>query len=199
MRDLQFPIKLVFNVSTFSNDFSATDANGQIVAYVKQKLFKLKEDVSVFNNDTIGADIAYKIKADRWIDFSAAYSLQYSDGTELGKVARKGWRSIWKASYEIIDQNEQPQYHIGEENGWIKVIDSLLSQIPLVGIFSGYFFNPSYVVTDRNGQIIARLKKEKSFWGRRFEITKLIDFDQDDAERIMLSLMMMILLERNRG
>lgn len=199
MRDLQFPIKLVFNVSTFSNDFSATDANGKVVAYVKQKLFKLKEDVSVFTNETMGADVAYKIKADRWIDFSAAYSLQYPDGTELGKVARKGWRSIWKASYEIIDQYEQPQYHIGEENGWVKVIDSLLSEIPLVGIFSGYFFNPSYVVTNRNGQVIARLKKEKSFWGRRFEITKLMEFDQDDAERIMLSLMMMILLERNRG
>lgn len=199
MRDLQFPIKLVFNVSTFSNDFSATDANGQVVAYVKQKLFKLKEDVSVFKNETMGADVAYKIKADRWIDFSAAYSLQYPDGTELGKVARKGWRSMWKATYEIIDQNAHPQYHIGEENGWIKVIDSLLSEIPLVGIFSGYFFNPSYVITNKNGQIIARLKKEKSFWGRRFEITKLMDFDQDDAERIMLSVMMMILLERNRG
>lgn len=199
MRDLQFPIKLVFNVSTFSNDFSATDADGKVVAYVKQKLFKLKEDVSVFKNETMGADLAYKIKADRWIDFSAAYSLQYPDGTELGKVARKGWRSMWKASYEIIDQYEQPQYHIGEENGWVKVIDSLLSEIPLVGIFSGYFFNPSYAVTNRNGQVIARLKKEKSFWGRRFEVTKLMDFDQDDAERIMLSLMMMILLERNRG
>lgn len=147
----------------------------------------------------MGADVAYKIKADRWIDFSAAYSLQYPDGTELGKVARKGWRSMWKATYEIIDQNAHPQYHIGEENGWIKVIDSLLSEIPLVGIFSGYFFNPSYVITNKNGQIIARLKKEKSFWGRRFEITKLMDFDQDDAERIMLSVMMMILLERNRG
>lgn len=199
MRDLQFPIKLVFNVSTFSNDFSATDTNGNVVAYVKQKLFKLKEDVSVFKNETMGADVAYKIKADRWIDFSAAYSLQYPDGTELGKVARKGWRSMWKASYEIIDQYEKPQYHIGEENGWVKVIDGLLSEIPLVGIFSGYFFNPSYVVTNRNGQVIARLKKEKSFWGRRFEITKVLDFDQDDAERIMLSLMMMILLERNRG
>lgn len=199
MKNLQFPIKFVFNVSTFANDFSALDSNGNMVAYVKQKLFKLKEDISVFNNGSPSASEMYRIKADRWIDFSAAYSITYANGAELGKIARKGWASIWKANYEIIDQNQRLQYHIREENAWVKVMDSLLSQIPIVGIFSGYFFNPSYIVTDLNDRTIARLKKESSFWGRRFEVTKLSEFDYDDDERIMLSLMMMVLLERDKG
>jgi uncharacterized protein YxjI len=198
MKDLKFPVKFIFKISTFSNDFTALDANGKTVAYVKQKLFKLKEDISIYADET-KAKINFKIKADQWIDFSAAYSFTDSNGTEIGKVARKGWASIWKAEYELIDQNQQLQYHIREENGWVKVMDSLLGQIPVLSIFTGYLFNPTYKVTDKNDQIIARLKKEPSFFGRKFEITKVKNFDVDDEERIILGLMMMILLERRRG
>jgi uncharacterized protein YxjI len=198
MQNLNFPIKFVFKISTLSNDFTATDASGKMVAYIKQKLFKLKEDISIYNNEQ-KTELLYKIKADKWIDFSAAYSITTQDGKELGKIARKGWASIWKAKYDIIDQNQQLQYNITEENGWVKVMDSLLGEIPILSMFTGYLFNPSYIVLDKNNQIIARLKKEPSFFGRKFEITKVQEFDKDDGERIMLSLMMMILLERRRG
>ena len=198
MNDLQFPIKLVFNISSFHNDFNACDANGRTVAYVKQKLFKLKEDISVFTDES-QATLNYRIKADRWIDFSAAYSITNQEGAELGKVARKGWRSIWKAEYFLIDQNERPQYKIQEENGGIKVLDGLLSEIPILGLLTGYFFNPSYIVTNNDLQPVARLKKEASFWGRKFEITKLAETVHEDDERMLLGLMMMVLLERRRG
>ena len=128
MKDLQFPINFKFNISTFANDFTATDANNDTVAYVKQKMFKLKEDISVFDNQNKG-HVHYKIKADKWLDFSTAYSFYDSEGKDIGKVLRKGWASIWKASYELADQNQKIQYHIKEENAWIKVFDSLLGEI----------------------------------------------------------------------
>ncbi|MDA0778675.1 MAG: hypothetical protein O3C19_06400, partial [Bacteroidetes bacterium] len=162
------------------------------------KLFKLKEDISVFTDES-QATLNYRIKADRWIDFSAAYSITNQEGAELGKVARKGWRSIWKAEYFLIDQNERPQYKIQEENGGIKVLDGLLSEIPILGLLTGYFFNPSYIVTNNDLQPVARLKKEASFWGRKFEITKLAETVHEDDERMLLGLMMMVLLERRRG
>lgn len=198
MKDIQFPIKLLFNVSSLANDFTAKDANFKTIAYVKQKLFKLKEDISVYDDEQ-KAVVNYKIKADKWIDFSAAYSITSSDGSQIGKVARKGWASMWKAEYELIDQNERLQFHIREENGWIKVMDHVLGQIPILGMLTGYFFNPSYKVTNQNDVIVARLKKESSFLSRKFEITKIEEIDEDDQERIILGLMMMILLERRRG
>ncbi len=198
MKELKFPIKFLFKISTFSNDFTATDAEGRTVAYVKQKMFKLKEDISIYEDET-KAKVNFKIQADRWIDFSAAYSFLDEKGVEIGKIARKGWASIWKAEYELIDQHERLQYHIREENAWAKVFDSILGEIPIIGFFTGYIFNPSYKVLDKNEQVIVRLIKEPSFWGRKFEITKLRDIDRDDQERIMLGLMMMILLERRRG
>jgi len=198
MQNLLFPIQFVFNVSTLSNDFTAKDAEGRTVAYVRQKMFKLKEDISIYA-DNSRTEVNYKIKADRWLDFSAAYSFFDKDGQQFGKVARKGWKSLWKAEYELIDENEKPQYHIREENAWVKVGDALLSEIPILGIFTGYFFNPAYVVTNLAGESIVRLKKQSSFFGRRFQLDKLGEMDSNDDDRIMLGLMMLLLLERRRG
>jgi uncharacterized protein YxjI len=198
MQDLKFPIKFLFNISTLANDFTATDTNGKTVAYVKQKMFKLKEDITIYGNDR-KTEINYKIKADKWIDFSTAYSITNKSGMELGKIARKGWASLWKAEYDLIDQHQKLQYKIREENGWVKVMDALLGQIPVIGAFTGYLFNPSYKVTDLKDQTVARLKKEPSFFGRKFEVSKITNFDEDDDERIVLGLMMMVLLERRRG
>ncbi|WP_047415398.1 hypothetical protein [Cellulophaga sp. Hel_I_12] len=198
MNNLSFPIKFVFHISTFSNDFTATDATGKTIAFVKQKLFKLKEDVSVFQDES-KSKLLFKINADKWIDFSTAYEFTNSDGIVLGKIARKGWASIWKAKYELIDQHQKLQYHIREENAWVKVMDGVLGQIPVLNFFTGYVFNPSYLITNLDHKKVARLKKEASFFGRKFEVTKLNDMDQDDEQRIILGFMMMILLERRRG
>lgn len=198
MKDLKFPINFRFKISSLANDFTATDATGNTVAYVRQKMFKLKEDISIYNDES-RTTVNYKIKADRWLDFSAAYSFFDADGSEFGKIARKGWRSIWKAEYELIDQHQKVQYSVREENGWVKVFDSMLGEIPILGMFTGYLFNPSYIVKNVDGDEIVRLKKQPSFFGRQFQIDKLGSIDNDDDDRIMLGLMMMILLERRRG
>lgn len=198
MQNIQFPINLKFKIGTLANDFVATDSRGNTIAYVRQKMFKLKENIQIFSDES-KSQLNYTIKADRWLDFSAAYAFFDENEKVFGKIARKGWRSIWKAKYNIIDENNNPQYSISEENGWIKVMDSLLGEIPILNIFTGYLFNPSYLVVDTNGKPIVRLKKQASFWGRNFEIEKVGTMDSDDDDRILLGLMMMILLERRRG
>ncbi len=68
MNNLNFPIKFVFNITRLSNDFKATDATGKTGAFVEQKMFKFKEDVSVFENES-KSNVLFKINADKWIDF----------------------------------------------------------------------------------------------------------------------------------
>ena len=198
MKALHFPLDFTFKISTLSNDFVVKDATGLTVAFVRQKMFKFIEEVNVYSDET-RSELQYTIKANKWLDFSAAYAFIDQHGRELGRVARKGWTSLWKAHYEIYDENQQQDLIIREENGWIKVADAILGEIPVLGIFTGYFFNPSYVVTRPNGEAVARLKKEKSFFGRKFSVEKLTAFVPGEKERIPLSLMMMILLERRRG
>ncbi len=198
MTNYQFPLDFKFKIGTLANDFVASDANGQTIAYVRQKMLKLIEEVIVYNNESKG-EVKYKIKANKWIDFSAAYVFANANGEELGRVVRKGWASLWKARYEIYDKNQQQLFLIQEENGWVKVLDALLGEVPILSMFTGYLFNPKYLVKKMDETPIIRLKKEPSFFGRRFTVNKLVEFDSEKEEVILLGLMMMMLLERRRG
>ena len=198
MNSMQFPLQLTFKVTTLSNDFVATDANGNTVAYVRQKMLRLLEEVQVFSNEN-RSELNYTIRANRWLDFNSTYTFTNRMGYEVGRIVRKGWASLWKAHYEIFDEKQQSDLIIREENPWAKVFDNMLGEIPLLGVLSGYLFHPAYIVTRSNGTEVVRLTKQPSFWGRKFTVDKLSSFEAGEEERIVLGLMMMILLERQRG
>ncbi len=198
MENIQYPLTLQFKIGTLANDFVIRDKNETIIAYVRQKMFKFIDEIQVFNNES-QTESHYTIKANKWIDFSASYIFSDQNGREIGRVARKGWASIWKARYQIFDATSELTYQIQEENGWTKVFDAILGEIPILGFFTGYLFNPAYKVMQLDGSTIVRLKKEASFLGRQFSVTKIAEFESNEDERIVLSLMMMIVLERRRG
>ena len=199
LKNLNYPLDFKFKITTLASDFNITDRNGNYVAYVRQKMFKLKEDVIVFNDESKTQEL-FNIKANQWIDFNASYMMtDLVNGKKFGRLARKGVRSIWKSRYDIIDENDQPKYQINEDNGWVKVFDSFIGEIPIIGLFTGYFLNPSYTVKDNAGKEYFRLKKMPSLVGRRFQLERLIDIDDEDESLVVLSFLMMVLLERARG
>ena len=198
MNSLAFPLQLTFKITTFSNDFLAFDANGNTVAYVRQKMLKIFEEVQVYSDDS-RSELNYTIRANKWLDFSATYTFTNKTGMEIGRIVRKGWASLWKSHYEIMDERQQQDLLVREENPWAKVFDSILGEIPGFGMLTGYMFHPSYIVTRPDGTQVVRLKKEPSFFGRKFTIDKLATFESGEEERILLGLMMLILLERQRG
>ena len=198
MQNLQYPLFLKFKLTTLSSDFTITDSNENSLAYVRQKMFRLKEDVVVFNNESKSQE-NFRIRANQWIDFNASYAITDSFGKNLGKIARKGMRSIWKATYNIFDQNDTQKYKVQEENAWVKVLDGMVGEIPIIGMFTGYFLNPSYIVHDNNGKEIYRFRKMPSFFGRKFQLDQINDIPDHEETLVVLSLMMMVLLERAKG
>lgn len=198
MKTFDYPLNMKFHIATLSNDFSITDASGKYIAYVRQKMLRIREKVEVFEDDS-KANKLYNIQTNQWLDFSLSYNFTNQAGEYLGKVARKGWASLWRARYHIINKDNQESYVIREGNGWVKVIDSLLGDIPIIGMFTGYFFNPQYHIKDMQGNLVGIIKKEKSFFGRRFTLNKVKDVMIQDEENILLASMMMLLLERRRG
>lgn len=199
LKNLNYPLDFKFKISTLASDFNITDKNGNYVAYVRQKMFKLKEDVIVFNDESKSKEL-FRIRANQWIDFNASYSLNdIVDNKNYGRLARKGMRSIWKASYDILDSKDQPKFKIQEDSAWVRVWDSFVGELPIIGMFTGYFLNPSYTVTGIDGKAYFKLKKMPSFFGRRFQLDRLIDIDDEEESLVILSLLMMTLLERARG
>ena len=199
LKNLNYPLDFKFKITTLSSDFNITDNKGNYVAYVRQKMFKLKEDVIVFNDESKSQEL-FRIQANQWIDFNASYTItEILSNKIFGRLARKGMRSLWKSQYDILDENNQSKYQINEDNGWVKVWDSLIGEIPIVGMFTGYFLNPTYTVKDSSGKEYFRLKKMPSLIGRRFQLDRLIDIDDEDESLVVLSFLMMVLLERSRG
>lgn len=195
---MNYPIEFSFKLLAIASQIYIRDASGSLLAYVKQKLFKLREDINVFADENQTQHL-FNIKADRVLDFSAKYNFTDARGNSLGSIKRRGMRSIFKASYEIYDGRDVQVMKINEENGWIKVIDSVIGELPVVGMFTGYFFNPSYIVTRMDDSPVARLAKQPAFFEGKFQMSKLGEMGPEEESHVLLSLLTMTLLERIRG
>ncbi|MDZ8185615.1 MAG: hypothetical protein RMX96_12260 [Nostoc sp. ChiSLP02] len=194
---MQYPLELTFKFWALAPQISVADAQGNLAFYVKQKLFKFKEAITIFA-DREQTRPLYYIKADRIIDFSARYDFTDSNGTYIGSVKRRGLKSLWRARYDIFD-GETTTLNIQEKNPWVKIADALFAEIPIVGMFTGYVFNPVYLVSRDDGTVVMRLEKIPAFLSRKFTIKAVDRVSDREEQQILLSLMMMILLERNRG
>ncbi|QMS87199.1 hypothetical protein HUN01_06240 [Nostoc edaphicum CCNP1411] len=194
---MQYPLELTFKFWALAPQISVVDAQGNLAFYVKQKLFKLKEAITIFADAEQSLPIYY-IKADRIIDFSARYNFTDSNGTYIGSVKRRGLKSLWRARYDIFD-GDTTVLNIQEKNPWVKIADALFAEIPIVGMFTGYVFNPVYLVSRADGTIVMRLEKIPTFLSRKFIIKAVDQLSDRQEQQILLSLLMMLLLERNRG
>ena len=195
---MNYPLDLSFKLIAQASQIYIRDANGQLLGYVKQKLLKLKEDINVFADEG-QTQLLFNIKADRILDFSANYRFTAASGQPIGSIRRRGMRSIFRANYEIYDASGNQVMTINEENGWIKVGNALVGEIPIVGLFTGYFFNPAYIVSRVDGPHIARLAKQPSFFESKFRLESTAMMNEDDETRVLLSVLTMTLLERARG
>ena len=88
---------------------------------------------------------------------------------------------------------------ITEESVFVRFMDAIFSSIPCIGVCSGYVFHPSYLVARLDGTEMMRVKKQPAFFEGKFKIEKLNEMSDYEEKQILLSIMMMLLLERIRG
>lgn len=194
---MNYPLQLSFKIMAIARQLSVMDAGGRLLFYVKQKAFKLKESITIFS-DAEQTQPLFTINADRVIDFSASYQFADMRGTPLGSVKRQGMKSLWKSRYDVTCTDGTPLM-IQEANPWTKVLDALLGEIPIVGMFTGYMFHPAYVVSRQDGAPIMRLEKQPAFFEGKFKIEKMAELSEGLEMCVVLSLIMVVLLERHRG
>jgi uncharacterized protein YxjI len=201
----QYPLNLRFKLIALAPRVTVTDAGGTEQLFVNQKILNLKEDVRIYNNSKKEREV-YRIKADRIIDFSATYRFTDS-ATErpLGAIKRKGMRSLWRATYFMDNAAGQTTHHLKEDNPWVKVGDAFLNEIPIVGLFTGYFLNPSYTVyrgenREDESRPVMTLAKQPAFFESSYTI-QLVDaaVQPDEELEVLLGILMAVQLERRRG
>ena len=106
----------------FGAGFHLYAPDGRLLAYSKQKAFRLKEDIRVFADEAQSNEILH-IQADRIIDWSAAYQVVDSaTGEHYGTLRRKGWSSMFRDSWEILDDAGVVRGRVTEDSGFKAMI-----------------------------------------------------------------------------
>lgn len=192
-----YPLHFLFRITTFSNDFSVNDAQGKKLFYVREKMFKFRDHIKVFRDDSKREEL-YDLVSNKIIDFQQTFTITDNNNQVVGKVRKKTFQSFVTVTYHIQNPNGVVLYTIKERSALVRFFDNIFGEIPIVGYFSGYIFNPKYVVKDQQGKELYELKKQPSFFGRKFTVDKL-NSEEVNEEQIILSLMLMILQQRDRG
>jgi hypothetical protein len=194
---LSYPLDLSFKIVTIGTRIKIKDATGRQVAYVRKQKFKLKENVGVYS-DEAQSTLLFRMKADRMLDFSARYAISGPDGHPIGAVGRRGMKSLWSSAYVLDDAYGKEAGSIREENAWTKVFDGMMESLPLGDALGGLFFNPAYLA-ELYGRDVLRIQKQPSVLESSFRIEKLADFSDDEEDLLLAGIIMMVLLERDRG
>ncbi len=195
-----WPLTFHFKILTFAPKVIVRDATGREVMHVRQRLFKLREHVELFTDSTRATRLG-EIRADRVIDWSARYSFTDAEGAPIGSVGRKGWRSMWRAHYDVFNPGDQKaDFAVTEENPFAKVMDGIFGQIPLLGLVTVWLFHPRYAATSISTSTPAmRLTKLPAFLEGRFKLDLLTPLPVRQQMNLILSFFMLSLLERRRG
>jgi uncharacterized protein YxjI len=197
---MNYPVTLTFKFIALAPQIFVRDASGNEILYVRQKLLKLKEKIHVFSDNSQSREV-YQINADRVLDISARYTITDPQGQVVGAVQRRGMKSLWKASYQITTP-AGAAYELEEENPWTKLLDGLIGEIPILGMFTGLFLHPRYRVQETaNQRTVLRVTKHRSLLESRFEIAQEPGAILDPASETaaVLGILLMTLLERERG
>jgi len=194
---MNYPFELKFKVLAIAQQLWVRDSHGMVVSYIKQKAFKWKESVTVFADESQTRPL-YHINADRVIDFNAKYYFTDVQGAPIGSVRRQGMKSMWKTTMEVMYQDSVVMT-ITETNPWAKVLDALMTEIPVVGIFSGYFFHPKYLLARTDGSPVLQLTKEPAFFESRFKLEQVGAMQPHEETLGLLAFFMTVLLARSRG
>lgn len=103
-------------VFALTGKFRVFDPSENLVLFSEQKMFRLREDIRVYSDEAKTQEIL-NIKARQIIDFSAAYDVMDSmTGEKVGVLRRKGWRSMFRDEWEVLDANDQPRGMLFEDS-----------------------------------------------------------------------------------
>ena len=149
--------------------FRFYDPSGKLVLFSQQKIFKLREDIRVYADESQRQEVL-KIKARSIIDFSAAYDvIDTTTNQHIGTLRRKGLKSILRDEWEVLNPAGQ-------------IIGSLFEDSMGLALIRRFLVNlvpQNYDI--RIGQsVVADLKQR--FNPFRYELD--LDFSMDTANQL---------------
>jgi hypothetical protein len=117
-------------LTVFGGRFTIHDPEtGEVVASCRQRAFKLREDIRVYADPNHAEEILL-VKARQVIDFSAAYDVTVPETGEcVGTLRRKGFSSILRDRWQILDAEGAPRGEIEEDSTGMALVRRFLTNL----------------------------------------------------------------------
>ena len=113
-------------VFALTGRFRIYNQQEQLLFYSEQKMFKLREDIRVFNDEEKSQELLI-IQARNIIDFSAAYDVVDAPyGQKVGTLRRMGLRSMLRDEWEVLDAQDQVVGRLFEDSPGLAMLRRLL-------------------------------------------------------------------------
>ena len=105
------------------------DQYRQRVLHCHQRAFRLREDIRLYSDDRHTQELI-AINARQIIDFSASYDVvDATDGNYIGTLRRKGWTSLIRDVWEIVDLSGNVMARLQEDSAGLALVRRFLTNL----------------------------------------------------------------------
>lgn len=116
-------------INILGAQFYVLDPQGRQLGYCRQKAFRLKEDIRIYADEQQSHELL-AIRARQMIDFGAAYDVvDPATGQKVGALRRKGFASLLRDSWEVLDANDQLLASVTEDSMAMALLRRFLSNL----------------------------------------------------------------------
>lgn len=157
----------------FGAAFHIYGPEGNVVAFCKQKAFKLKEDIRLYTDESCSTEMIV-IKARSIIDFGATYDVTLPTGESVGSLRRKGLAStFFRDSWLVFNPAGTQIAELKEESGFWSFARRYVDLIALL-------VPQQFQLTSSDGREIANFRTHFNLFVYRLSIAIKADDEQLD-------------------
>lgn len=175
-------------VLTVGRKYFIENGSGHRIGFCKQKMFKLKEDIRIYTDDSMTEELLL-IKQQQILDWSGTFKVTDSvTGKDIGFVGRKALTSIFRDTWKIFDPSKRELGTVQERGDIFSVLRRFIGILRMVP--------KKYDFSDGSGVFAEAIQK--------FQIigdTWTLDIKDSrvDPRLIVTAALMMDIIEQQRG
>lgn len=150
---------------TLGRKYRILDASGNLVAFCKQKMFKLREDIRFYANEDQKEEL-FRLQTPKALDFNAAFGvIDSTNNAVLGYLGRKGWRSMLRDTWFVYDAAGQPLATLQEDSAG----RALIRRFVALGALLPYRYD-ILAASDGGTRKIAEIKERFNLFGDSYDV-----------------------------
>lgn len=163
----------------FGAAFHIYGGEGEVVAYCKQKAFKLREDIRLYTGEDMQEELL-AMRAGRILDWNSSYRIELPGGQSIGSLRRKGVMStLVRDEWTIFDEAGERIGVLREAGG--SVLTLARRHVENVSMF----FPQRFEVLDAAGATVATFRQHFNPVVYRLGISILRDDERIDELMVL--------------